>query len=328
VCSKNNVKRNEVIIKSMSIYLVLIFSLLFTVSCVTENDDESIPEQRDDDGIVLNIPLNGSLQNPAFSPNGESFVFTRFINGYNLDPAEIYEYDPSSEQLTLLVSDGSGNINLPGSSWNNNKIIFASTREPHDEIYLISENGEPGDEIQITDRPNKVAYEPTLSPDGEWTVFESHVLDEEDNGIITKYKIDGSSQYVELTAHEDDCRQPNWSPNGDKILYQKQENDQWNIWIMNTDGTDEIQVTSNIGNCTDASFSGDGQFIVFSSDFDVDIANIYKITSDGNELTKLTNFAGYDGAVSISSDNSKLVFESINDDPDECSGTKIVLLDL
>ena len=97
---------------------------------------------------------------------------------------------------------------------------------------------------------------------------------------------------------------------------------------MNTDGTDEIQVTSNIGNCTDASFSGDGQFIVFSSDFDVDIANIYKITSDGNELTKLTNFAGYDGAVSISSDNSKLVFESINDDPDECSGTKIVLLDL
>jgi TolB protein len=164
----------------------------------------------------LNIPLRGSLQNPAFSPDNKSIVFTRFTNGYNIEPAEIYKFNLNTEKLTLLVSNGSGNINLPGASWNNGKIVFASTREPHDEIYIISENGISGEEIKITNRTNNVAYEPTFSPDGKWIVFESHILDMETGGIITKYKIDGSSSYIELTAKGDDCRQPNWSPSNNK----------------------------------------------------------------------------------------------------------------
>lgn len=308
-------------------YVILILTLTI-LSCNKEEDEPIISEQRNDNGIVLNISLSGSLQNPAFSPNDSSIIFTRFINGYNIEPAEIYKFNLITEQLTVLVSDGSGNINLPGTSWNNGKIVFASTRDPHDEIYIISENGQSGDEIQITSRSNKVAYEPTLSPDGEWIVFESHILDIETDGIITKYKVDGSFSYVELTDQGDDCRQPNWSPSGNKILYQKQTSGQWNIWIMNIDGTSKTQVTSNLGNCTDASFTADGQSIVFSSDYQVNIANIYKISIDGTNAIKLTNFNGYDGATSISSDGTKLIFESINADPDESDGTKIVLLEL
>ena len=97
---------------------------------------------------------------------------------------------------------------------------------------------------------------------------------------------------------------------------------------MNIDGTGNTQVTSNIGNCTDASFTTDGQFIIFSSDYQVDIANIYKILIDGNNLTKMTEFNGYDGVTSISNDGTKLIFESINNDPDQSTGTKIVMLEL
>jgi TolB protein len=308
-------------------YIILILTLTI-LSCKKEDDEPVIPEQRNDNGIVLNISLSGSLQNPAFSPNNNSIIFTRFINGYNIEPAEIYKFNLITEQLTLLVSDGSGNINLPGASWNNGGIVFASTRDPHDEIYLIPENGQSGDEIQITSRSNKVAYEPTLSPNGEWIVFESHILDIETDGIISKYKVDGSSSYVELTDQGDDCRQPNWSPNDNKILYQRKISGQWNIWIMNTDGTNKTQVTSNLGNCTDASFTTDGQSIIFSSDYQVNIANIYKISIEGTNPIKLTNFNGYDGATSISSDETKLIFESINADPDESNGTKLVMLEL
>lgn len=312
----------------MKHYLLLISILPVLIITSCGEAEEPIAEERNDGGITLNIPLSGSLQNPAFSPDDEFIIFTRFINGYNVEPAEVYKFNFATEELTLLISDGSGNINLPGSSWNNGKIVFASTRDPHDEIYVILEDGIPGDEIKITSRPNKVAYEPSLSPDGEWIVFESHILDVEGDGIITKYKMDGSSSYIELSPQGDDCRQPNWSPAGNKILYQKLENEEWNIWIMNADGTENVQVTSNLGNCTDASFTADGQFIIYSSDLNVNIANIYKVSIDGSNAVRLTDFEGYDGATSISYDGVKLVFESINADPDQSSGTKIVLLNL
>ena len=304
------------------IFLILLLSIL---SCKKE---PIITLDRNDSGVTLNIPLSGSLQNGAFSPDGESIVFTRFVNGYNQEPSELYKFNILTEELTLLVSDGSGNVNLPGSAWNDSigKIIFSSSRDPHDEIYLISENGNPNDEIQITNRADNVAYEPTLSPDGNWTVFESHLLDVEDNGIITKYKLDGSSLYIELTSSAEDSRQPNWSPSGDKILYQKFENGQWDIWVMNTDGTSKVKVTSGSGDKTDASFSADGQFIIYSSDFELDLSNIYKISINGGNSIRLTNYDGYDGAPSISPNGSKLIFESFNGDPDNSSGTKLVLL--
>ena len=309
----------------------LIYSLIFLsfISCQNNSDEQVNPTaNRNDNGITLSINLSGSLQNPAFSPNGESIIFTRFLNGYNTEPAEIYQYHLSTNVLSLLVSDGSGNVNLPGSSWVNGKLIFSSSREPHDEIFMINEDGNLGEEIQITNRNNKVAYEPSLSPDTEWTVFESHILDVEGNGIITKYKIDGSSNYIELTAPNDDCRQPNWSPNGDKIVYQKLENNQWDLWVMNTDGTEKFKVTSGEGDKTDASFTPDGQFIIYSTDFELDFANIYKISITGGAPTRITNYSGYDGAPSVSPTGNQFIFESVQGDPDESSGTKLVVLNL
>ncbi len=306
----------------------IFFLVLYLFSCNGEDDTPRTIEKRKDNGVTLNIPLTGSLQNAAFSPDGQSIVFTRFINGYNKAPAELYKFNLGTEKLTLLVSEGSGNVNLPGAAWNNGKIVFSSSRDPHDEVYLITEGGSSGDEVQITGRPNHVAYEPTLSPNGEWTVFESHVLDVETDGIIMKYKIDGSSEYIALTAQGDDCRQPNWSPSDNKILYQRAVGEVWNIWIMNVDGTNRQQVTANLGSCTDASFSNDGQFIVFSTDFEVEIANIYRIDIAGSNPKRLTNYNGYDGAPSISPDGKKLIFESTDGDPDVSSGTKLVLLNL
>lgn len=184
----------------------------------------------------------------------------------------------------------------------------------------------PGDELKMTNRPDSVAYEPSFSPDGQWTVFESHLLDEEGHGIITTKRLNCICPYDNLTAQGDDCRQPNWSPSGDKILYQQKQNNIWNIWIMNTDGTEKVQVTNGLGSCTDASFSEDGQSIVFSTDFESDIANIYKVGIDGGNATRLTNFTGYDGAVSVF--GNKLIFESSDGEPDDSDGTRIVMLEL
>ncbi|MBI9046423.1 MAG: PD40 domain-containing protein [Anaerolineaceae bacterium] len=287
--------------------------------------------QREDTAYSVDIPMKGSLQNPAWSPDSDALLFTQFSDGYNLEPADLVVIDLASGGTRVLVSDGSGNVNLPGSSWNSliGNIIFSSSREPHDEIYLIDAQGSPGNEHKITSRTKLAAYEASLSPDGKWIVFESHQVDEEDNGILLKYKIDGTKPYQNLTDPDEDCRQPNWSPAGSQILYQKFSHAQWDIWTMDSDGNHHQKVTSGSGDKTDASFSPDGQWIVYSSNQSgLEFANLFITSLTGDKLLRLTHYEGYDGAPSWSPDGKKIAFESYPDDPDDSSGTTLWMIDV
>jgi TolB protein len=295
---------------------------IFLTACEEIDPDSYL---RHDTAIKLNIPISGSLQNPAFSPNGNAIVFTRFRNGYNQEPADILIFYMEGNTLDTLVMDGSANVNLPGSCWNseNKSIVFSSSRDPHDEIYIINEIGKPGDEQQITDRSDYMAYEPTFSPDGQWVVFESHPVDVERKGVIMKYKLDHHDSYQALTSSDDDCRQPNWSPSGNYILFQKHAHRKWDIWIMNPDGGNKKMVTSGEGDKTDACFTSDGEYIIYSCDAELEFANIYRIPVEGGSPERITSYEGYDGAPSISSDGTMLAFESYGGDPDRSDGTSI-----
>jgi TolB protein len=230
----------------------------------------------------------------------------------------------------VLVSNGWGNINLPGSAWNDktDKIVFASTRDPHDEIYMIDGDGTAGTETQITSRTAYVAYEPSFSPDGDWIVFESHLLDVEGNGVIYKCTVTGIKPYTPLTAGSDDCRQPNWAPAGNRILYQKLFNNRWDIYVIDIDGSKAEKITTGPGDKTDASFSPDGEHIIYSSDEGgEEFANLYTIPVSGGSSVKITGYpTGYDGAPSWSPNGSKIAFESCEGDPDESGGTSIWII--
>jgi len=326
-------ERREGESKKMNVLrLVCMFAILIVIAITSFIGCEIINNQREDCAWQVGVSESGSIQNPAWSPDGTEILFTRFRSGYNKEPADLLIIDLATSSIRTLVSDGSGNINLPGSSWNpiTHKIVFASTRDPHDEIYTIDDTGKTGDEIRITDRSSEVAYEPSFSPDGQWVVFESHQLDVEGYGVITKYKVDGSQPYQPLTDEKDDCRQPNWSPAGNLILYQKFFEDQWDIWTMNIDGSGKKRVTSGNEDKTDASFSPDGKWIVYSSDEgDLEFANLFIIPVSGGESRRVTQYSnGYDGAPSWSPDGTKIAFESSQGDPDESEGTSLWIIDV
>ena len=303
------------------IRFAVIIIIISQASCTKENITT-----RTDGAQSLSIKGKGSFQNPAWSPDNNSIILTNFLNGYNTDPADVLLYDINAGSVRKLISEGSANVNLPGSCWNaaTHTIVFSSSREPHDEIYLMDENGVSGSEKKITARPDRVAFEPSFSPNGQWIVFESHEVDKERNGIITKYKIDGTSPYIQLSDANDDCRQPNWSPATNLILYQKFTNNQWDIWVMDTLGNNKTKVTSGSGDKTDGSFSPNGQYIVYSSDEGGEkYANLYTIPSSGGPSRKITNSDFYDGAPSWSPDGKKIIFESSFTDPTGSNGTRI-----
>ncbi len=310
---------------SLSWSLVLGFLLTLAACNKITGSDGIDGGKREDEAYKLGISIDGSLQNPAWSPDGNSILFTRFRNGYNEGPADLMIFDLNSLSTRTLVSDGSENINMPGSSWNplTRKIVFASTRDPHDEIYVIDENGTPGDERKITDRDSMVAYEPTFSPDGRQVVFESHRLDVEDNGIITTCEANGTGQYQEITGQGEDCRQPNWSPTGSGILYQKNSGGQWDIWV------NHAMITHGSGNKTDASFSPDGRWIVYSSgEGGLEYANLFICPLAGGSPARVTFYDGYDGAPSWSPNGTRIVFESCPGEPDNSPGTTLWIVDV
>ncbi len=309
------------------LFLVAPWFLVTAPGCGDDSEgtvnDETSP--RADHAVLVEIPLEGSLQNPVASPDGSSILVTMWRRRYNEGAADLYVFDVGTGQARALVSDGGANVNLPGSVWDaaTGRIVFSSDREPHDEIYVIDAAGATGDEQQVTDRSDRVAYEPSLSPDGTWVVFESHPLDVETHGVITKCLVESPDAYVELTGPEDDCRQPNWSPAGDRIVYQKQTDGQWDLWLTDPDGSFQQQLTSGPGDKTDASFSPNGNWVVYSSsEGDLEFANIFIIPVEGGRSRQVTHYSGYDGAPTWTGQGT-ILFESCPGDPDNSKGTKI-----
>jgi Tol biopolymer transport system component len=65
------------------------------------------------------------------------------------------------------------------------------------------------------------------------------------------------------------------------------------VWMINSDGTDERQLTQNAGNNVMPVPSEDGRFIVFASDrAEKDKYNLWRMNPDGGDLKQLTFGAG------------------------------------
>ena len=98
--------------KVLRLILFIVMATILLISC--SGSAQINAPIRQDAAYRLDIPLEGSLQNPAFSPDGKSIVFTRFRDGYNEGASDLFIYNLDTEELTILISDGNGNVNLPG----------------------------------------------------------------------------------------------------------------------------------------------------------------------------------------------------------------------
>ncbi len=302
--------------------LALTIGLLFGGHPSATARDEG--EARSDGAQRLEIGAHGSLQNPAWSPDGSALLLTRFVGGYNTEPADLLIFERGSGRVRVLLADGNANVNLPGAAWNatTGEIVFSAAREPHDEIYVIDAEGSPA--RPITHRAERMAYEPSWSPDGAWIVFEAHPLDEEAHGVITLAPRDGNGPYRTLTDERDDCRQPNWSPSGEWIVFQCFAAGHWDLWITHPDGSGRHPITTGPGDKTDASFSPDGRWVVYSGDADeLEYANLFIVPLSGGRAERLTFYSGYDGAPAWSPDGAWVAFESAPKAPEDTEGTQL-----
>lgn len=314
---KNSI--TNIIIIVISIYIISNLALVATGS-------SDIPNTRTDGAIRLTLPPSGkSDQNPAFGPvQSRYIVFTRFSNGYNVGPAGLFLLNLITEKVTRLTPiEDQDNVNLPGSVWiikmGEGRIIFASDRAEANDLWRISPNG--SNFKRITRHIERSIYmEPSWSPDGRWIVFETSKPGNSDDGrVSTIWKVrSNGTGLTRLTGTSGlDDRQPNWSPKGDKILFQRRilPNGPWGIYTIDPNGNNLKRVTRSLSDDSDASWSQDGKFIVYSSDYgDIFKPNIFIIPTNGGTPIRVTNSTNADSAPSWSPINCWIAFESHESD--------------
>ena len=203
------------------------------------------------------------------------------------------------------------------------QIAFVSQRDGNPEIYIMDADG--GNQRRLTNHRDR-DWSPSWSPDGKQIAFVSdrdghvHVLHGWSTSEIYVMDADGSSQQ-NLTNNPHNDRSPSWSPDGRRIVFQSdRDNDRDHnieIYVMDADGSNPQRLTNNPTEDEYPAWSPDGRRIVFSARREGHVENkfgityeIYVMNADGGNEQRLTENRNNDWSPSWSPDGKRIAFES------------------
>jgi TolB protein len=250
---------------------------------------------------------------PALSPDGRRIVFDSNRLRAGGEPMNISD-------LFVMNADGTGQTSLTrGSSatWSpdGRRIAFHASASgkgqpinslpgaatTDSDIFVMNVDDFLQKRIRptnITKNPAAVDDDPDWSPRGRQIVFTSHaVTDNTDNHVTAEIYLidaDGTGKPVRLTNNAEEERAPSWSADGKRIVFMcRRGGSDFEICVMNADGTGQMQLTDNmIGDLT-PSWSPDGKKIVFHrrvggrGQF-----QLFLINADGTDEKQLTSPPG------------------------------------
>ena len=294
---------------------------------------------------IKQLTFGGENAEAYFSSDGKQLIFQSKRDGRGCDQIYTMNIDGSNVKM---VSTGKGRTTCAYFYKNKKKIVYGSTHlgskdcPPTPDFskgyvwaiypsYDIFRANSDGNELeQLTKTPGYDA-EATVSPDGKTIVFTS-VRD----GDLDIYTMDTDGKNVKrLTTALGYDGGPFFSPDGKKIVYRSYhpktekeiarykdrlknnliEPNNFEIWIMNADGSNKKQLTK-LGVASFAPFfHPNGKKIIFSSNyydrskrkrnFDLLMVNI-----TGTMVERITTYESFDGFPMFSPDGKKLVFAS------------------
>ncbi len=204
----------------------------------------------------------------------------------------------------------------------NGKIAFTSDRDGNSEIYLMNADG--SGQTRITNNSVRDDY-PTWSPNGTKLAF---VRQNGSTYSINLMNADGTNQ-TQLTTFTLSNTQPypyerfgmSWSPDGKKIAFQ----DSTDIFTINTDGSNRINLTNGQFVNYEPSWSPDSSKITFARSIYSHgyYPNTCTMNADGGNVRQITNCVGYceDRSPAWSPDGGRI---AITDDDQENAGILLI----
>ena len=124
-----------------------------------------------------------------------------------------------------------------------------------------------------------------------------------DNSFYTAGKRLGHPPFIEIG--------PPLPPSG-RIAFESGRDGNWEIYVMNADGSDVARLTDYGGDDVSPAWSPNGQRIAFSSWRD-GLTEIYVMNADGSDVARLTDYGGDDVSPAWSPNGQRIAFSSGRD---------------
>ncbi len=294
---------------------------------------------------IKQLTFSGENAEAYFSSDGKQLIFQSKRDGRGCDQIYTMNVDGSNVRM---VSTGKGRTTCAYFYKSRKRIVYGSTHlgdkkcppdpdfskgyvwaiYPDYDIFRAKRNGKGVK--RLTKTPGYDA-EATVSPDGKTIVFTSMR-----DGDLDIYTMDRKGRNVKrLTTALGYDGGPFFSPDGKQIVYRSYhpktekeiarykdrlkhnliEPNNFEVWVMNADGSNKRQVTK-LGAASFAPyFHPSGKKIIFSSNhFAKDTRkrnfDLLMINTDGTGLERITTYESFDGFPMFSPDGKKLVFAS------------------
>ena len=181
-------------------------------------------------GRIRQVTSNSCADwSPVWSPDGRRFAFYSDCDG----DREIYVIAIDGGNRRQLTYDNTVSW-FPSWSPDSRQITFTSYRSGRYTVFVMDADGSN----QVGLAPGCISY---FSPDGSQILFGQY-CNTDDYGAISVMGTNGS----DIRVIDDNAgRNAVWSPDGDRILFQSERTGNSEIWIMDADGGNAVQITDH-----------------------------------------------------------------------------------